>query len=170
MAGAGSGVNSKAVPPNAMLEDASWFGDMWNPALSLMFHMYYSAFCQNVWLHASACIGTMYVHARIEGLHVYARIPSFACFCLLRLVLRAEQLSACCWPISGHGCASALVGLRLELSVCLHVARELSICWRISRAERVSAFSSLCLKLSEYLHVLRFFFLHVPCLLAGFES
>jgi hypothetical protein len=32
VAGAGSGVNSKAVPPNAMLEDASWFGDMWNPA------------------------------------------------------------------------------------------------------------------------------------------
>jgi hypothetical protein len=33
VAGAGSGVKSKAVPPNAMLEDVSWFGDMWNPAL-----------------------------------------------------------------------------------------------------------------------------------------
>jgi hypothetical protein len=33
-----------------------------------------------------------------------------------------------------------------ELSVYLHVARELSICWHVSRAELVSSFSSLVLK------------------------
>ena len=81
------------------------------------------------------------MHARSEGLHVYARIPSFACSCMRLLVSRAEQVSACCWPISRHECVSTFVGLHLELSVCLHhtVARELSIRWLASRAERLSA-------------------------------
>jgi hypothetical protein len=46
-------------------------------------------------------LGTMHVHARIEGLphDVYAaRIPSLACFCMFFLISRAEQVSASCWP------------------------------------------------------------------------
>ena len=120
---------------------------------SLMFHMHYSASVKSVCLCASACIGTMHVHARSEGMHVYARIPSFACFCICLLVSRAEQVSACCWLISRHEYVSAFVGLHLELSVCLHVARGLSICWHISRAERVSSFIFLCRELCVYLHL-----------------
>jgi hypothetical protein len=33
----------------------------------------------------------MHVHARIEGLHVYAHIPSLSCLCTCLLVSRDER-------------------------------------------------------------------------------
>jgi hypothetical protein len=48
-----------------------------------------------VWcLYASACIGTTHVHAHIEVLHVYAGIPTLACFCMHLIVSRAGLASA----------------------------------------------------------------------------
>jgi hypothetical protein len=70
---------------------------------SPMFHMYYSA-C----VECGACsTGSMHVHARVEGLHVYARIPSLACFCMYLILSRAEHVST-------------FVGSYQEMSVYLH--------------------------------------------------
>jgi hypothetical protein len=79
--------------------------------------MYYSACVECGAYIVSACIGTMHVHARIEGLHVYACIPSLACFCMCPHLSRAER-------------ASAFVGFNLGMSVYLHslAAECLSAC------------------------------------------
>jgi hypothetical protein len=93
-----------------------------------------------MFLHAPACIKSWAVNCML-----LAHIGTCVCICTSWLASWAERLSA-------------------------YVARELSIYWHVSRAERVSSFSSLCLELRAYLHVLRVCRLHVPCLLACFES
>jgi len=74
---------------------------------SLIFYMHCSTCVENVWLYASACIGTMHVHVHIEGLSVYAGIPSLASFCMYLHESRAER-------------ASAFLGLYWGTSVYLH--------------------------------------------------
>jgi hypothetical protein len=58
----------------------------------------------------------MHVHAHIEGLRVYARIPSFACFCMCLLVSRAELVSAFVGSYQGK----SVCRLYQEMSAYLH--------------------------------------------------
>ncbi len=86
--------------------------------------MYYSA-C----VECGACsIGTMHIHARIEGLHVCAHIPSLACFCMCLILSRAEHVSkfvgsyegiSVYWHLLGTESVFAFVGLFQELGACI---------------------------------------------------
>jgi hypothetical protein len=88
--------------------------------------MYYSA-C----VECGACsTGTMHVHTRIEGLHVYAHIPSLECFCMCMILSRAELVSIFVgsyqgirvyWHSLGTESVFAFIGLYQELSGYLHV-------------------------------------------------
>ncbi len=96
---------------------------------SLMFHMYYSA-C----VECGACsIGTMHVHARIEGLHVYA----LGMFLHVSDIIKSWACIYICWLISRDECVLAFVG-NWEC-ICIR--------WLLSRAR------SMYQELSGYLHV-----------------
>ncbi len=82
---------------------------------------------------AHLCIETMHVHAHIGGLHVYARVPNLACFCMCLLSSKAEQVGGC-------------VGSYLEMSVHLHSVScvESWACLRVLRVCRLQVPRELC--------------------------
>ena len=150
----------------------SYFLSQFPSILALLCLTYIILHASSMRLYASACIGTMHVHARIEGLHVYACIPSLACFCTCLLVSRAEQISAFVgsyWEMSVYlnseswACVFmfleswAFVRMFSELSVYLHsvfcVESWTCVCMRlhVSRAGIVCAFCGLDPGLSVFL-------------------
>ncbi len=109
----------------------------------------------------------MHVHAHIEGMHVDARTPSLACLRMRLLVSSTEQLSAFVCFYRGMSVYLHIIGC-MRLSACGSRAEHLLACFKsgvcifiqlpVLRAQHVPACSE------------RMQCLHVPRLLAGFES
>ena len=108
--------------------------------------------CDCMHLHVLKVCMYMHVLKACTCMHGSQACHISACVCLYQELSR--YLHVCCWFISRDECVSPFISLYRELSVCLHVARELSICWHVSRAEHVSSFSFLCGELCVCLQVL----------------
>jgi hypothetical protein len=114
----------------------------------------------------------MHVHARIQGLRVYARIPSLACLCTCLLVSKAERaFASVCFYRGMSVPRSESRGEQVYACFCMYpvllsTCAARGVCWHVSRSERAPSFSFLCRELSVCLHVP----LRAECLFACFES
>ena len=114
------------------------------------------------WLYASACIGTMHIHAHMKPacvckypklgmfLHVSARIKSWGCICICCPLSSDECISCICWPASRGAsvniCIHWLV-LRArstyQVSACTCKHKELSVCLHVP--VRIECWACLCM-------------------------
>jgi hypothetical protein len=95
-------------------------------------HVSHELFCMlRVWCLYCICMYWnyfMHVHARIEGLRAYARIPSLACLRTCLLISKAERTFASVCFYRGMSVNLHFHGLSRELSVCAHVSACIKWC------------------------------------------
>jgi hypothetical protein len=126
-------------------------------------HASHDLFCMlRVWYLYCICMYWnyfMHVHAHIEGLRAYARIPSLACLRTCLLVSKAERAFASVCFYRGMSVYLHFHGLsRVYACFCMYqvvssTCASRCVCWHVSRAERAPSFSFLRRELSVCLHV-----------------
>jgi hypothetical protein len=147
-----------------------------------LYHVSHDLFCMlRVWCPYCICMYLnyfMHVHARFEGLRVYARIPSLACLCTCLFVSKAERafasvcfyrgtrvyLHSMVWVESWASVRMLLLVSSAIVYMCLK--RCLLACFKswacaiiqfpVSRAERVCACSFKCAHVSRADHASSF--------------